>query len=105
MKYIVSPEKMRKLVGSVVNEVYPNFNKENTLSMKWDNVDHSYIEYYDPEIKGNRGIFAKYWPWEESLQLNRELFDVLETYLGENMNYVIDWFNNEFDMSAESVTF
>ena len=74
--------------------------------MTWSNGDESYEEFYDPEIKGNKGVFAKYWVWKEELQLNPELFQRLEGYFGEDMmTYVIDWFNNEFDKDAESVTF
>ncbi len=57
-----------------------------------------------PEIKGNKGVFARYWIWKEELRLNHELFQTLENYLGEDMTFVIDWFNREFDKSAESIS-
>jgi len=40
------------------------------------------------------------------LVLNRELFHLLEDYFGEeNMGFIIDWFNKEFDQEAETITF
>ena len=105
MKIELSKSKVIKLVGSLVQEIYPNFNRENALHMTWSNGDESYEEFYDPEIKGNKGVFAKYWIWKSELQLNRELFQTLENFFGDDMTYVIDWFNDEFDKEAESVTF
>ena len=37
--------------------------------------------------------------------LNREVFETLENYCGDYMDYVVGWFNNEFNQSAEYVTF
>jgi len=105
MKILITENRMIELVGHLVSEVFPNFNREDALSMSWSNGDETYIEYYDPHIKGNKGVFAKYWLWKEELQLNRELFETLEGHFGDDMTYVIDWFNNEFDRDAESVTF
>jgi len=105
MKYVITQPKMIKLVGSLVQEVYPNFNKENALHMTWSDGDESYEEFYDPEIKGRKGVFARYWLWKEELRLNPELFQTLESFFGDDMTFVIDWFNNEFDKDAESITF
>jgi hypothetical protein len=101
MKYVITQNKMMKLVGSLVQEVYPKFNKEKALHMTWSNGDESYEEFYDPEIQGRKGIFAKYWIWKEELELNPELFKTLESFFGDDMTFVIDWFNND----AESITF
>ncbi len=38
-------------------------------------------------------------------QLNREIFDSLEGLFGDNMDYVVDWFNYNFSEDAEYVTF
>ena len=105
MKIEITHDRMIRLVGNLIKEVYPNFNKENALHMTWSDGDESYEEYYDPEIKGNKGVFARYWIWKEELRLNHELFETLESYLGEDMTFVIDWFNKEFDKNAESVSY
>ena len=93
------------MVGKLIKMKYPNFNKENSLQTTWSNGDESYIEFYDPKIKGGKGIFAKYWIWKEELQLNHVLFEFLENHLGEDVTYVLDWFNQEFDKDAQSITF
>jgi len=105
MKIEITHDRMIRLVENLIKEVYPNFNKENALHMTWSDGDESYEEYYDPEIKGGKGIFARYWIWKEELRLNHKLFETLESYLGEDMTFVIDWFNKEFDKNAESVSY
>ena len=90
-------------VDSVIRSLYPNFNKEGvdvfvegqpyteTFYDKDNDIDIDYAKY----ILGNR-----------KLELNKEIYDTLENYLGEDVaTYVIDWFNNEFDTNAEYVTF
>lgn len=106
MKYIVPEKRMMNLVEKMVAHVFPNFNRENSLKMTWSDGDHSYKEFYDPNIPGHKGLFAKYFIWERELQLNTELFKKLESFFGdEKMTFVLDWFNDEFDEEAETVTF
>jgi hypothetical protein len=40
-----------------------------------------------------------------ALQLSRDIFETLEKYLQEDMTFVLDWFNAEFGLDAEHVTF
>ena len=95
---------MIDLVGSLVNQVFPNFNNINAVESTWSDGDDTYVGYYDRE--NPRLFFAKYYVWKNELQLNHELFSTLENFFGDDMmTYVIDWFNNEFDKDAENVTF
>ncbi len=64
--------------------------------------DDSYLLYYDPKTSLP---FAKFYFWKGELELNHELFSVLEGFFGDHMTYVIDWFNKEFNQNAETVTF
>jgi len=49
--------------------------------------------------------YATYREYEKELQLNREIFYSLEGIFGDNMDYVVDWFNYNFGEDAEYVTF
>jgi hypothetical protein len=104
MKIIVSDEKMISLVGNLIKTIYPNFNRENAEVMKWNDATEPYIEYYDPVIQGLRGLFAEYYFGGRQLVLNRELYNILENFLGDNKTYVLDWFNKEFGKKAETLT-
>mgnify|MGYP003338493974 CR=1 FL=1 len=103
MKYLISEERMVDLVGGLIKTISPNFNAENALHMTWSDGDESYEEYYDPLIKGKKGIFAKYWIWKEELELNPEIYAVLESFFGDKMWVVADWFNKEFNQDAQTV--
>ena len=104
MKYIISENRMTDLVEKLVHTVYPKFNKTDAEVLKWNNNGEEHYEYFDGE-KGGRP-FAKFWVFEDELQLNPELFYALENYFGEdNVGYVLDWFNKEFNMDATSVTY
>lgn len=97
-----------KFIGTLVHEMYPNFSKEKAEKMKWTDNDEVYIEYYDsePDTNGRQLQFAKYWPWNYELQIRPELFEFLETILGEvKMTYVLEWFNQEFNQDAELISF
>ncbi len=91
-----------KLIDTIIKTFYPNFNKDNTLiSQKISQAGYDALTYDDPET----GFpFATYWVKDRALDLNFELFETLENYLGEEeMLYVIEWFNNEFNQHAEYV--
>jgi len=114
MKYIISENRMTDLVEKLVHTVYPKFNKNDAEVLKWNDAGvlynpvnggkGAYYEYFDDEKGGI--LFARYWIWEFELQLNPELFNALENYFGEdNVGYVLDWFNKEFNMDATSVTY
>jgi hypothetical protein len=100
MKYIISESKMTRLVGELVKQVYPDFANGKCYVEEMGDEDNPTIHFF------NDIIYAKYNLWHEELQLRKDLFDTLESYFGEDkMVYVIDWFNDEFGMNAESVTF
>jgi hypothetical protein len=91
---------MTRLVGQLVKQVYPDFANGKCYVEDMSDEDNPTVLYF------NDIIYAKYNVWLEELKLREELFNTLEVYLGEDkMSYVIDWFNDEFGMSAEYVTF
>lgn len=94
---------MIDLVGKLVTTTYPNFTEDKAEMVPWSDGDRTYEEYYDPQ--NSKLIFAKYWIWEEQLQLNSNLFEILQNFFGDDLTFVIDWFNNEFDRDAESVSY
>ena len=93
-----------QLIDAIMHVLYPNFNKDNAvIEHKKSNAGRDVIIYDDPKT-GNH--FCSYWVNEKDLSLNEELFQTLENYIGEEeMLYVIEWFNNEFNKQAEYVTF
>jgi hypothetical protein len=108
MDYVIPKDRVIKLIKSFIQNYYPNFTKDmaKTTEYGYDDDDESYIEYYDPIIKGYKGTFATYYYWDSELKLNRELYDALLGFFGgELMEYVIDWFNEEFNRNAKYVTF
>lgn len=94
-------EKMIKLIGKFMKSQYPNFNKEGVdVEEKEFGTLYKYIDKNDPNL-----LYAKYWNVVKELQLNETIFSELAGLFGDNIEYVIDWFNNEFDLDAEYVTY
>ena len=93
-----------KLIDTIIKSLYPNFNKDNAvIQYKSSNAGRDIILFDDPETNY---YYCSYWIEEREISLNSELYDTLENYLGEEeMLYVIEWFNNEFNQHAEYVTF
>jgi hypothetical protein len=108
MDYVIPKDRVIKLIKSFIQNYYPNFTKDMAETAEYffyDDDDDSYIEYYDPIIKGYKGTFATYYYWDSELKLNRELYEALWGFFGgEVMKYVIEWFNEEFNQNAEYVT-
>lgn len=99
MKIKLPEEKFKELVKTLIFGIYPDFNKEGTYKLPQSNFDF----YMD---KNTDKKYAVYWHFEKELQLDRKLFERLENFIGgELMTYVIDWFNEEFNEDAESVSF
>ena len=92
-----------QLIDTIIKSLYPNFNKDNAIiKHQKSNAGRDVIVYDDPETNY---FFCSYWVDERDLSLNEELFQTLENYIGEEeMLYVIEWFNNEFNKQAEYVT-
>ena len=93
-----------KLIDTIIKSLYPNFNKDNVvIQYKSSDAGRDVILFDDPETSY---YYCSYWIEEREISLNSELYDTLENYLGEEeMLYVIEWFNNEFNQHAEYVTF
>lgn len=103
MKYIVPQFRMLRLVGMMVNSSEPDFTEEKAKVVTYSNGDDTYLNYLVPT---KRHPVARYYVWKKELVLDMDLFLLLENYFGENgMTYVIDWFNNEFEQDAETVSF
>lgn len=104
----IGHKRMIKLVRKIMNDIAPGFNNKNTMKEKWMDFGRNYVEYFDknPDNFYYKRPYAKYHEWERQLQLEPNVFEDLETILGENlMEFVIDWFNEEFNKDAESITF
>ena len=93
-----------QLIDTIMHVLYPNFNKDNAvIEHKKSNAGRDVIIYDDPKT-GNH--FCSYWVKEKDLSLSEELFETLENYIGEEeMLYIIEWFNNEFNQQAEYVSY
>ena len=102
--YMEDIEKKMTLVRKFIKSFYPDFNKEGTEVTKFGRPMGTSFSNY---VGMNDGEFyAKYDSASRELQLDREVFDLLENFLGEDlMTYVIEWFNQEFGTDAEYVTF
>ena len=108
MDYSISKERLAELVGALVLQHFPKFNEwDSEVGTKTDG-DNTHILYYGyrDENRKHPIVYARYYVWRKELELNMDLFDKLESVLGEElMTGVIDWFNKEFDQDAENVTY
>jgi len=99
MKVRLPEERLKDIVKELIFGIYPDFNKEGTYRLSQSNFSF----YMD---KNTDKKYAVYWHFEKALQLDNRLFMRLENFIGgELMTYVIDWFNEEFNEDAESVSF
>ncbi len=96
-------DKMIKLVGQYLNFMYPGFNKKDVdIDEYEDKRGFPVVIFIDSE---NGVYLATYHYGTKELQLSTTIFNELEGLLNDDMEYVIDWFNNEFGEDAEYVTF
>lgn len=90
-------------MSEFMKTIRPNFSKQGVIIYKGLTPDEvRYVGYYDRQTSKR---YAKYLPDFKELQLDRDLFYTLDNFFGEDMTMVIDWFNNEFNQDAESITF
>jgi hypothetical protein len=96
-------DKMTNLIGHYLNAMHPFFNNKDVYTEEYsDSRGYPVITFID----NKNGIFlGKYHYGDKELQLNERLFNELEGLFNDDMEYVIDWFNNEFDLDAEYVTY
>ncbi len=103
MKYLITENRLIGLLDKFIKRVNPKFNRDDIIIATYSNGNGTFLEYYSTDNGGK--MFAKYYVWTRELVLNRELFHKLEDYFGEeNMGFIIDWFNKEFDQEAETIT-
>lgn len=97
----VENQETYEMVSDFMKTFYPFFNKEFIDIRKRNISNRFYIHYF--LFSGEQ--IAKYNEDIRELQLSRDIFETLEKYFGDDMTVVLDWFNNEFGLDAESVTF
>jgi len=96
-------DKMIKLVGQYLNFMYPRFNKKDVGVYEYEDRRGFFVVVFT-DIEN--GIYlATYHYGTKELQLSGTIFNELEGLLNDDMEYVIDWFNNEFGEDAEYVTY
>ena len=96
-------DKMIKLVGKYLNFMYPRFNKDEVDVEGYDDFRGFPVIIF---IDSENGIYlGEYHYGTKELQLSISIFNELEGLLNDDMEYVIDWFNNEFGEDAEYVTY
>jgi hypothetical protein len=96
-------EKMIMLIGKYLNVMYSGINKKDVFTEEYEDTrGYSVISFHDLE---NHAYFGKYHYGTKELQLSTALFNELEGLFNDEMEYVIDWFNNEFGKNAEYVTY
>jgi hypothetical protein len=101
--YMDEVSKKINLVRKFIKSSYPEFNKDEVEITK---IRPLKSQEYKSYIGEDGMYYAKYLIDERALQLHKEVFDMLENFLGEGlMTYVIEWFNEEFGTNAESVSF
>ena len=96
-------EKIIRLIGTYLSLYYPKFNKDEVDTHEMIDARGFIItNFYDME---NGAPFGKYREGDKELQLSKTLFNELEGTFGDYMEFVIDWFNNEFGEDAEYVIY
>ena len=96
-------DKMIKLVGKYVNAMYPKFNEDEVKFDVHENQNgYLTISYFNPD---DDTYLATYRDRQRELQLSVDLFNELYGIFGDEMEYVIEWFNYEFGENAEYVTY
>jgi hypothetical protein len=103
--YMEKVNKKITLVKKFMKSFFPDFNREGTEVTKLGRPHHSSAIYTYRDIEEGT-LYAKYDDHSRELQLDIEVFDMLDNFLGDDlMTYVIEWFNEEFNQNAEYVTF
>jgi hypothetical protein len=102
MKYIITESKFISIIDKLIRHRYPEFNKTDLKPrlIKRSPMVGDYESYSTPDY-----FYFKYLPKHRELVLNSEIYDYLNTWLDGKMEYVVEWFNNEFDRDAESIYF
>jgi len=96
-------ESIVKIIGDYIKTFYPNFNKKDVGVYEYEDRRGFFVVVFT-DIEN--GIYlATYHYGTKELQLSTTLFNELEGTFGDDMEYVIDWFNNEFGEDAEYVTY
>jgi hypothetical protein len=96
-------EKMIKLIGKFMKSQYPYFNEYDARQAAGENrLGFIIVSYFDPKEGSHYATFREQ---DRELQLNETIFSELAGLFGDNIEYVIEWFNFEFGENAEYVTY
>ena len=100
----IEHEEKYGMMGDFIDTFYPFFRKDNADIRKRNISNRYYIIYFfGPDGGGDATMI--YNEDLKELQLSKDMFKTLENYFGEDMDVVLDWFNAEFGLDAEYVTF
>lgn len=103
--YMRQANKKMELVRKFMKSFYPDFNREGTEVTKIQ-IPMSRYHFYTYRDMDDDTLYAKYTDYTRELGLDSEVFDMLETFLGEDlMTFVLEWFNEEFNQNAEHVSY
>jgi hypothetical protein len=92
------------IVDEFMKTFYPELNRRDVEIIEHDDGYKMTFIGEDDKITG--GFYAQYYPLIYELILNPELYKSLRKYLGDSlMEYIIEWFNNEFGLKAEYITY
>jgi hypothetical protein len=92
------------IVDEFMKTFYPELNNRDVEIIEHDDGYKMTFIGEDDKITG--GFYAQYYPLIYELILNPELYKSLRKYLGDSlMEYIIEWFNNEFGLKAEYITY
>ncbi len=92
------------MMSDFIDTFYPFFKKDKVDIRKRKIANRYYIIYFfGPNVGGDATMI--YNEDLKELQLSQDIFNTLDNYFGEDMDVVLDWFNTEFGLDAEHVTF
>lgn len=101
MDYTISRERLIRLIGKMIQGVYPDFVRGKCHIDKINTTITPIIHYFK-----DGKTFAKYHLNSNTLWIEKELFHTLENFFGlDAMSFILDWFNNEFGQDAESLNY
>ena len=103
--YMEKVNKKITLVKKFMRSFFPDFNRQGTEVTKFGRPMGT-TNLYTYRDMDDGSLYAKYDDASRELKLDAEVFDVLNNFLGDDlMTYVIEWFNEEFNQTAEYVTY
>lgn len=101
MKYILTENKVQSLVKKIMDANFPEFNRMDCYVSEGRLDAVRYFVGNETEIE-----YAVYYIQDEELKINRDVWITFTDILGDEfLGYLLNWFNEEFDEDAQSITF